>query len=86
MNNGTDKTNNCLQALGQRRRSGRAGVEMEDTEARRISTDGVTQDTPPAGTHTLYPRPIEELRGTGHHEEEWDPASCSGPDSCDNGK
>lgn len=58
-----DATNNRLQELEQRRRSGTAGVQMnEETSWQRDNalTDEVVQETSSTGTHTLYPRPVEE--------------------------
>lgn len=52
-------------------------------KAQRLSIEGDIQDTPSAGTHMLYPRPIEEQRGTGHDQEEQDPVSAFGPGPCD---
>lgn len=46
-------------------------------------TDGVTQGTPSAGTHTLHPRPIEGQHGIDHREEDQDLVRASTSDSCD---
>lgn len=44
--------------------------EESSWQRRDASTDRIAQDTPSTGAHTLHQRPIDEQRGTGHHEEE----------------
>jgi len=72
-----DQKINCMNSMLQKReqqfRHGMAGVYKEKESSwqrHNASTDGVTQDTPSAGTRTLHPRPVKENRATGHHEEE----------------